>query len=151
MVAGVGVTAIMKSGAGTFTVSAKVCVLADGAPGVVAEIETVTGPPSGVPNAAVTVRETVTGCDAIGLTELDGENRQFAPDGRPLAQFSVTNPSKLPAADTVNVIACDVSPWPTLNELGLGAVKLKSTTCKTTGASCEIACGSVPTACAEKV
>jgi hypothetical protein len=100
----------MKSGVGTFTVRVKVCVLAAGAPGVVAEIETVTGPPTGVPSAAVTVSETVTGCEAVGLTELDGEKRQAAPDGRPVAQFSVTKSSKLPAADTVNVIGCDVSP-----------------------------------------
>ena len=87
-----GVTAIEKSGVATFTVSANVCVLADGAPVVIAASDTVTGPPSGVPVAAVTVNVTVTGCEAVGLTEFDGENTQVAPVGRPVGQLSVTNP-----------------------------------------------------------
>ena len=112
---------------------------------------TVVGPPTGVPAAAVTVNVTVTGVEDFGLTELDGENEQAAPAGSPAEQLSVTVPAKLPDAVTWNVLAPDVPPWATLNEFGLGAVKLKSTTCSVTGASCVIAFPSVPTACALKL
>ena len=82
------------------TVRLKVCVFAEGAPGVIAAIVTVTGPPTAVPAAAVTVTVTVTGAKDVGLTELDGENTQAAPDGSPDAQFSETAPLKFPAAVT---------------------------------------------------
>jgi len=125
--------------------------LAAGAPAVIAEIVTVTGPPAGVPAAAVTVNLTVTGDEDVGLTELDGENTQAAPVGRPAEQLSVTVPAKLPAAVTWNVLVPDVPPCPTVSEFGLGAVKLKSTTCSVTAASLVIVFGSVPTACALKL
>ncbi len=112
---------------------------------------TVVGPPTGVPAAAVTVNVTVRGAEDVGLTELDGENSQAAPAGRPDEQPSVTVPAKLPAAVTWNVLAADVPRCPTLNEFGLGTVKLKSTTCRVTGASRVIAFPSVPTACALKL
>jgi len=82
------------------TVRLKVCVLAAGAPGVVAEIVTVTGPPVGVPAAAVTVNVTVTGVEDVGLTALDGENRHAAPVGSADEQLKVTVPAKLPNAVT---------------------------------------------------
>src|SRR5208282_3197492 len=93
---GVAVTAIAKSGAGPVTVNPNVCVLAEGAPVVIAEIVTVVGPPSGVPAAAVTVNVTVTGEEDVGFTEFDGENTQAAPVGRPAEQLSVAVPAKLP-------------------------------------------------------
>ena len=125
--------------------------MAEGAPAAIAESVTVVGPPTGVPAAAVTVNVTVTGDEDVGLTELDGENTQAAPVGSPAEQLSVTVPAKLPDAVTWNVLAPDVPPCPTLNEFGLGAVKLKSTTCSVTDASCVIAFPSVPTACALKL
>ena len=141
----------MKSGADPVTVSLNVCVLAEGAPVAIAAMVTVVGPPTGVPAAAVTVNVTVTGVEDFGLTELDGENEQAAPVGSPAEQLSVTVPAKLPAAVTWNVLGADVPPWATLSEFGLGAVKLKSTTCSVTGASCVIAFPSVPTACELKL
>jgi len=125
--------------------------LAAGAPAAIAEMVTVVGPPTGVPAAAVTVNVTVTGAEDVGLTALDGENTQAAPAGSPAEQFSVTVPAKLPAAVTWNVLAPDVPPCATLNEFGLGAVKLKSTTCSVIGASCVIVFPSVPTACELKL
>ena len=141
----------VKSGADPVTVSLNVCVLAEGAPAAVAEIVTVVGPPTGVPAAAVTVKVTVTGVEDVGLTELDGENTQAAPAGSPAEQVNVTVLAKFPDAVTWNVLAPDVPPCATLNEFGLGAVKLKSTTRSVTGASCVIAFPSVPTACALKL
>ena len=141
----------VKPSAAAVTVNPNVCVLAAGAPVAIAEIVTVVGPPSGVPAAAVTVNVTVTGVDDVGLTELDGENTQAAPAGSPAEQLSVTAPEKLPAAVAWNVLVPDVPPCPTLNGFGLGAVKLKSTTCSVTVASCVIVYGSVPTACAMKL
>jgi len=141
----------VKSGPAPVTVNPNVFVLAAGAPAAIAEIVTVVGPPTGVPAAAVTVKVTVTGAEEVGFTKLDGENTQAAPAGSPAEQFSVTVPAKLPAVVTWNVLAPDVPPWATLNEFGLGAVKLKSTTCSVTGASCAMAFPSVPTACALKL
>jgi len=141
----------VKSGPGPVTVSLNVCVLAEGAPAVIAEMVTVVGPPTGVPAPAVTVNVIVTGAEDVGLTELDGENTQAAPAGSPAEQLSVTVPAKLPAAVTWNVLAPDVPLCATLNEFGLGAVKLKSTTCSVTGTSCVTAFPSVPTACALKL
>jgi hypothetical protein len=89
-----------KSAAGAVTVRLNVCVLAAGAPVVIAETVTVVGPPIGVPVAAVTVSATVTGAEDVGLTELDGENTQAAPVGSPAGQLSVTVPAKLPDAVT---------------------------------------------------
>jgi hypothetical protein len=140
-----------KSAAGPVTVRPNVCILAAGAPVAIAEIVTVFGPPNEVPAAAITVNVTVTGAEDVGLTEPDGENTQAAPVGSPAEQLSITAPEKLPDAVTWNVLAPDVPPCPTLNEFGLGAVKLKSTTCSVTGASCVIAFASVPTACALKL
>jgi hypothetical protein len=94
---------------------------------------------------------TVTGDADVGLTELDGENTQAAPAGNLAVQLSVTVPAKLPAAVTWNVLAADVPPCATVSEFGLGAVKLKSTTCTVTVASRVIAFPSVPTACALKL
>jgi hypothetical protein len=136
---------------GAVTVSPNVCVLAEGAPVAIAEIVTVLGPPNGVPADAVTVNVTVTGAEDVGLTELDGENTQVAPVGSPAEQLSATVPAKLPAAVTWNVLAADVPPCATLNEFGLGAVRLKSTTCSVTVASRVIESRSVPTACALKL
>jgi len=141
----------VKSGAVPVTVSLNVCIFAEGAPAVIAAMVTVVGPPTGVPAAAVTVNVTVTGVEEVGLTALDGENTQAAPAGSPAEQFSVTVPAKLPAAVTWNVLAPDVPPCATLNEFGLGAVKLKSTTCSVIGASCVIVFPSVPTACELKL
>ncbi len=141
----------MKSGAAAVTVNSNVCVLAEGAPAVIAEIVTLVGPPAGVPDPASTVNVTVTGEEDVGLAAFDGENMQAAPPGSPAEQLSVTVPAKLPDAVTWNVLVPDVPPCATLNEFGLGAVKLKSTTCSVTGASCVIAFPSVPTACALKL
>ena len=123
----------------------------EGAPATVAARVTIFGPPSGVPDPAVTVSVTVTGDEEVGFTELDGENTQAAPEGSPAEQLSATVPAKLPAAVTWNVLAPDVPPCPTLKEFGLGAVRLKSTTCSVTEASRVIALPSVPTACALKL
>jgi hypothetical protein len=141
----------LKSHPPAVTVRPNVCVLAAGAPAAVAETVTVVGPPTGVPPAAVTVNVTVTGVEDVGFTALDGDNTQPAPAGSPAEQLSVTVPAKLPDAVTWNVLAPDVPPWATVNEFGLGAVKLKSTTCSVTGASCVMAFPSVPTACALKL
>jgi hypothetical protein len=139
--------------AATVTVSPNVRVLAAGAPAAIAEIVTIVGPPNGVPDAAVTLNVTVTGDEAVGLTELEGENTQAAPVGSPAEQLSVIVPEKLPNAVTWKVLVPDVPPCPTLNEFGLGAVKLKSTTCSVTVASRVIVYGGVPgpTACAMKL
>jgi hypothetical protein len=118
----------VKSGDGPVTVNLNVCVLAEGAPVVTAEIVTVVGPPTGAPADAVTVNVTVTEVEDVGITELDGENTQATPAGSPAEQLRVTAPAKLPAAVTWNVLAPDVPPWATLNEFGLGTAKLKSTT-----------------------
>jgi len=151
VVFGVAVTAIVKSGTSFVTVKLNDCVLAAGAPVVIAEIVTKVGPPTGVPAAVFTVSVTVTGAEDVGLTELDGENTQAAPVGSPAGQLSVTVPAKLPEAVTWNVLAADVSPCPTLTAFGLGAVKSKSTTCSVTVVSCVMLYGSVPTACALKL
>jgi hypothetical protein len=98
--------------------------LVEGAPAVAAAIVIVTGPPTGVPEAAVTAKLTVTGDDDVGLTELEGEKRHAAPDGSPDEQLRVTVPAKLPAAVTWKVVVPEVPPWPTVNEFGLGEVKL---------------------------
>jgi hypothetical protein len=90
----------VKPFAAPVTVNAKVCVLAAGAPAVVAEMVTVAGPPVGVPFPAVTVNVIVTGADEVGLTELEGKNTQAAPEGSPAEQVSATVPEKLPAAVT---------------------------------------------------
>lgn len=116
-----------KSGVGPLTVKLNVCDLAEGAPAAVAEIDTTTGPPCGVPAAAVTVSETVTGDEDVGLTELDGEKTHAAPDGSPVGQPSVTGPEKLPAAVTWKVLVPDVPPGATVSEFGFGVVRLKST------------------------
>jgi hypothetical protein len=89
-----------KFGTGPVTVSPNVCVFAVGAPAAIAETVTVLGPPNGVPVAAVTVNVTVTGDEAVGLTEFDGENKQAAPVGNPAGQLSVTAPEKFPKAVT---------------------------------------------------
>jgi hypothetical protein len=141
----------VKSGNGPVTVRVNVCVLAAGAPVVIAETVTVVGPPTAVPIAAVTVIVTVTGVEVVGLTELDGENTQAAPAGSRAEQLSATVPAKLPNAVTWNVLAADAPPCPTPREFGLGAVKLKSTTCSVNAASRVIAFSSVPTACAPKL
>jgi hypothetical protein len=133
------------------TVSPKDCVLEAGAPTAIAAIVTIAGPPIGVASAAVTVNMTVTGDDDVGLTVLDGENMQAVPDGSPAEQLKVTVPEKLPAAVTWNVLVPEVPPCATLNEFGLDAVTLKSTTCKVTVAFFVIVYWSVPTACALKV
>jgi hypothetical protein len=143
-VLGVAVAAVVKLGTGAVTVSPNVCVFAAGAPAVIAEIVTVTGPPNGAPAAAVTVNVTASGDEDVGLTELDGKNTQAAPVGRPAEQLSVTVPAKLPAAVTWNVLVPDVPPCPTVSEFGLGAVKSKSTTYSVTAASFVIVYGSVP-------
>jgi hypothetical protein len=98
VVLGLVATAIAKFPVRPVTVKRNVCVLDAGAPAVVAASVTVAGPPTGVPAAAVTVNVTVTGDEAVGLTELDGENTQAAPAGNPEGQVSVTVPAKLPAA-----------------------------------------------------
>jgi len=128
VVVGVAETAIAKSGAGGETVSRKVCVFGAGAPAAVAESVTMSGPPCGVEVAAVTVNVTVTGDDEVGDTVLDGEKTHAAPAGNPVGQARVTVPAKLPKAVTWNVDGDDVWPSPTVSELGLGAVRLKSTT-----------------------
>jgi hypothetical protein len=92
----------------------------------------------------------VTGLAEVGLTELDGEKAHAVPLGSPEEQLSATVPAKLPEAVTSKVVADEVPPWPTVNELGLGAVRLKSTTCSVIDASRVIICPSVPTACALK-
>jgi hypothetical protein len=148
---GVAVTASVKSGAGGVTVSVNVCVFGAGAPVTAAASVTVLGPPSGVSAPVVTVRVTVTGFAAVGFTALDGENRHAAPVGRPLEQLRTTVPENDPAAVTWTVLAFDVPPCATLSAPGFGVEILKSTTCSVSAASCVIACGSVPTACAVKV
>jgi hypothetical protein len=90
----------LKSGTGPVTVRLNDCVLAAGAPVVIAEIVTVVGPPTGVAALAVTVSVTVTGVEDVGLTKLDGENTHAAPTGSPDGQVRVTVPAKLPAAVT---------------------------------------------------
>jgi hypothetical protein len=97
---GVATTPTAKFAAGPVTVSAKVWLLAAGAPAVIAETVTVVGPPTGVAAAAVTVNVTVTGEEAVGLTELDGENTQAAPVGSPTGQLSAIVPEKFPSAAT---------------------------------------------------
>jgi hypothetical protein len=103
------------------------------------------GPPSAVPEVAVTVKVTVTGFPAVGLTEAEGKKWQAVPLGRP-EQLKVTGAAKIPEAVTWNVLPGDVAPCATTIELGLGAVRLKSTMCKVTGTSCRSVCESVPTA-----
>src|ERR1019366_8660018 len=136
---------------GGVTVSVNVCVFDAGAPVTAAASVTVLGPPTGVPVPVATVRVTETGLAAVGLTALDGENTQAVPAGRPLGQLRTTVPANDPAAVTWKVLAFDVPPCGALSAPGFGVEILKSTTCSVTAASCAIACGSVPTACAVKV
>ena len=98
-----GEAASVKPGTGAVTCSAKVCVLAAGAPVVFAESVTVVFP-TGVVPVAVTVKVTVTGVDEVGLTDADGEKAHAAPVGRPLGQLSATEPAKEPEAETTNVL-----------------------------------------------
>ena len=97
---GEAATASEKSGGAPVTVKPNVCVFAEGAPATVAASVTVVGPPAGVPLPAVTVNVTVTGPSAVGLTELEGEKMQTAPDGSPLGQLSTTVPANDPEAET---------------------------------------------------
>jgi hypothetical protein len=120
------------------TVKLNVCVLAEGAPAVVAARVTDTGPPTGVPAAAVTVRVTVTGVEEVGFTELAGENRQLAPVGIPVEQLSATAPANEPEAVTWNALVPDVPPCDTVKEFGDGVVRLKSTIWSVTDASCVV-------------
>jgi hypothetical protein len=147
---GVAVTAIEKSGTGAVTCSENVCVLAAGAPEVVAESVTVELP-TGVLTAAVTVNVTVTGVLEVGFTVAEGEKAHAAPVGRPLGQLSVTEPEKEPDADTTNVLWFEVPPCTTFNVFGFGAVSAKSTTCSVAAASWVVVPASVPTPWALKL
>jgi hypothetical protein len=89
-----------KSPADLLTVSKNVCVLGAGAPATVAARVTINGPPTGVPDAAVTVNVTVTGDEEVGLTEFDGEKTHVAPVGNPMGQLKTTVPAKIPDAVT---------------------------------------------------
>jgi hypothetical protein len=99
VVAGAGVMAMAKSGTGTVTFKPNVWVFAAGAPLAMAASVTVVGPPSAVPEVAVTVKVTVTGFAAVGLTEPDGENWHAVPLGRP-EQLKVTDCVNIPDAVT---------------------------------------------------
>ena len=140
-----GAVESVKLGTGAVTCNANVCVLAAGAPVVVAESVTVELP-TGVANAAVTVNVTVTGVEDVGFTVADGENTHAAPAGSPLGHVSATEPANDPDADTVNVLWFEVAPCTTFNVFGLGAVTAKSTTCSVTAASCVNVFASVPIA-----
>ena len=71
------------------------------------------------------------GFPAVGLTEA-GVNKQVDPAGNPLVHESVTAWLNDPIALTCNDVALDVFGRFALIELGLGAPKLKSTTCRVT-------------------
>jgi len=150
VVAGVAVTASVKSGGGEFTCRVNVFVFAAGAPAVVAERVTVELPKA-VLEEAVTVNVTVTGVDKVGLTVAEGENTHAVPVGSPVGQVRVTEPANEPRADTTKVLWLEVPPGITVSVLGLGEVSAKSTTCRTTGASWVVVFESVPTAWALKL
>ena len=99
-----------KSATASVTVKSNVCVLAAGAPAVVAEIVTIFGPPTAAPASAVTIKVAVTGLAEVGLTELDGEKAHAVPLGSPEEQLSATVPAKLPEAVTSNVVDDEVPP-----------------------------------------
>jgi hypothetical protein len=65
----------------------------------VAESVIVVGPPSAVPEVAVTVNVTVTGFVEVGLTAPEGKNWQAVPLGKP-EQLKVTGSAKIPEAVT---------------------------------------------------
>src|SRR5579862_577474 len=140
----------VKLGTGAVTCSAKVCVLAAGAPEVFAESVTVVFP-TGVVPVAVTVKVTVTGVDEVGLTVAEGEKAHAAPVGSPVGQLSATEPANEPEAETTNVLEFEVEPCTTLRVFGLGAVSAKSTTWSVIAASCVVVPASVPTAWALKL
>ena len=62
------------------------------------------------------------------MTVARGENKQAAPDGRPLAQFRVTVLSKGPEALTLNVAGVDVPAFVTVIVAGEALLNPKSTT-----------------------
>jgi len=83
----------------------------------------------------VTVKVTVTGLAAVGLTEFDGKNAQAAPAGRPLGQLRTTVDENEPAAVTWNVLTFEAPPCGALRLPGLGAEILKSTMWRVRAAS----------------
>lgn len=93
-------TASEKSGGAADTVKLKVWVLAAGAPLTFAASVTVAGPPKGVAALAETVMVTLTGVEAVGVTELEGEKTQAVPLGSPLGQLRFTVPENDPEAET---------------------------------------------------
>ncbi len=70
----------------------------------------------------------------------------MTPDGSP-PQDRLTAPLKAPAADTTTEIGPLLVPGASVTALGAGALKLKSTTCSTSGNVCVTDAVSVPVAC----
>lgn len=131
----------IKSGFAT-TLSVKVCILAAGAPLLVAL--TVTADAAIGDDAGMfTVSPIVTGAVAVGFTALEGAKEQVAPAGNP-EQARFTVPLNEPRPVAWKLMTCDVVPRGTLTLEGLGAVRPKSTTWRTSGASCVVACASLP-------
>ena len=137
----------MKSGKAV-TVSERFCVLAAGAPAVLAWIVTV-DVAGGVLLVVPIVSVTLTGALEVGLTEDEGRKLQLAPKGRPL-QERVTIPLKAPEAVTEKAMFCDELGRFTVTALGTGVVNPKSTTCSVRAASWVMVFASEPTPCALK-
>jgi hypothetical protein len=130
-----------KSGFAT-TFRVKVCVFAAGAPLLVADMVTVDRA-IGDDAGALTVSPMATGTVAVGFTALEGAKEQLAPAGNPEhARF--TDPLKDPRPVAWKLKVDDVVPRGTLTLEGFGAVKPKSTTRRVSGASCVVACASLP-------
>jgi hypothetical protein len=97
---------------------------------------------------ALTVNATDTGFAAIGLAEA-GWNWHVIPAGND-PHDKATAPVNAPAAEIISEIGTLLAPGATVTAAGTGALRLKSTTCKTTGAAWVMALGSFPFACSPK-
>ena len=126
------------------TISVRVWVFA-GAPGVVA-LTVTEDVPSGVAEEVEMLRLTETGLPLVGETEAAGANWQVAPAGR-FEHARVTEPLKLPAAETEKVAGALVPPGVVVTLAGDGGPSEKSTICKVRGKSWVMLAESVPTAC----
>ena len=81
---------------------------------------------------ALTVSATDTGFAAVGLVDA-GWNWHVTPAGND-PHDNATVPVNAPAAEIISEIGTLLAPGATVTAAGTGALRLKSTTCKTTGA-----------------
>jgi hypothetical protein len=103
------------------TIRNRVCIFV-GPPGVEA-LMVIGDVPNGVPADVPTVKETLTGFPAVGVTVFDLGNWQLAPCGRPEHEI-VTAPLKPPRDDTSRETGFVMLPGVTLTLDGTGVPRL---------------------------